>query len=99
MGVRTILRSIGVLAVTVMIMSTAGCGGTGGSEGQSQSEYADSAAEIYAMGEVLGAQDALGKMPSDYTRHLKSFDSPFLAQFRSGYDKGYSMYSAPATSR
>ena len=99
MRVRTILRSIGVLAVIAMVLSAAGCAGTGGSEGRRKPGYAESASEIYAMGQVLGAQDAVGGMPSDYARHLESFDSPFLAQFRLGYDKGYTMYGVPATSR
>ena len=99
MGVKTILRSIGVLAVTAMVLSMNGCAGAGGSEGQRKPGYANSATEIYAVGEVLGAQDAVARVPSDYARHLNSFDSPFLAQFRLGYDKGYANYRVTSNSR
>ena len=81
-----------MLAVIGVILSAGGGSGVGGTEKRSKPGYAQSATDIYQMGQVLGARDALHMLPSDYTRHLKSFDSPFLAQFRAGYDNGYAMY-------
>lgn len=70
---------------------TAGCGGVGGEN--RQPGYSESAAEIYRIGNELGARDALSGATNDHTRHLNSFDSPFMAQFESGYREGYSRYS------
>jgi hypothetical protein len=81
-----------VLVFVAMSLSFVGCGGVGGSGERRKAGYATSAAEIYALGQVLGAQDAVEGFPSDYARHLKSLDSEFIAQFRLGYDKGYTMY-------
>lgn len=89
-----ILRKSLVLLTIVLGMSlSVGCGSTGGGGEKNQDGYATTAAEIYALGQVLGAQDAVRNYPSDYARHLDSFDSQFIAQFRLGYDKGYAMYA------
>lgn len=79
-----------VLLAVIMGMS-AGCGSTDGGGGK-RDGFETSVAEIYALGEVLGARDAAAGFPSDYTRHLESLDSMFIAQFRLGYDRGYAMY-------
>ena len=81
-----------VSALSVVVSLSVSCGSTGEGGKDKPDQYATSAAEIYALGQVLGAQDAVNGAPSNYEHHLESFDSQFIAQFRLGYDKGYGMY-------
>ncbi len=86
------LKSSVAASVITAVLLTAGCGGVGGSEGGGDEGDTNSAEEIYRTGYELGARDALAGQTSDYGRHLNSFDSPFVVQFESGYQKGYRSY-------